>query len=260
MQRRFSYGLVNGMLSAGVPIGLLAVRWMRRRRRQTSRLRATAEDIATAAVFATFGYLIGRKADELAERADTDALTGLYNARGFEARLSSEIARTARYQTPLSLLLIDLDRLKLINDVHGHYAGQTALRRVAAAIRAELRASDVGARWGGDEFAVVAPNTSTGAAWAMAERIRSAIVKAATKWPLTASIGITTLERVEVGCEMDVETLTRSADAALYEAKRRGRNRVAMARPMTRQDAQHADERSRHLPFESADPESAVSH
>jgi len=259
MRRRFSYGLVNGMLSAGVPIGLLAVRWMRRRRRQTSRLRATAEDLATAAVFATFGYLLGRKADELAERADTDALTGLYNARGFEARLSAEIARTARYRTPLSLLLIDLDRLKQINDVHGHFAGQTALRDVAAAIRAELRASDVGARWGGDEFAVVAPNTVTGAAWAMAERIRAAIVKAATKWPLTASIGITTLDG-DAGSDVTVETLMRSADAALYEAKRRGRNRVAMARPMTTQDARHADEQSSQLPFDRPDAESAVSH
>jgi len=260
MQRRFSYGLVNGMLSAGVPIGFLAVRWMRRRRQQTSQFRATAEDIAAAAVFATFGYLLGRKADELAERADTDGLTGLYNARGFEPRLSAEIARTARYQTPLSLLLIDLDRLKEINDVHGHFAGQTALRDVAAAIRAELRASDVGARWGGDEFAVVAPNTATGAAWAMAERIRTAIVKAATKWPLTASIGITTLGGVDIGSDMDVETLMRSADAALYEAKRRGRNRVAMARPLTKQDAQHADEQSYQLPLDSLDAESAISH
>jgi diguanylate cyclase (GGDEF)-like protein len=260
MQRRFSYGLVNGMLSAGVPIGLLAVRWMRRRRQQTSRLRATAEDVATAAVFATFGYLLGRKADELAERADTDALTGLLNARGFEARLSTEIARTARYRTPLSLLLIDLDRLKEINDLHGHFGGQTALRDVAAAIRAELRSSDVGARWGGDEFAVVAPNTSTGAAWAMAERIRAAIVKAATRWPLTASIGITTLGSVEVGCAVDVETLMRSADAALYEAKRHGRNRVAMARPLTKQEAQRADGRPCDPPFDSPDAESAVSH
>jgi diguanylate cyclase (GGDEF)-like protein len=260
MQRRFSYGLVNGMLSAGVPIGLLAARWMRRRRRHTSRLRTTAEGIAIATVFATFGYLLGRKADELAERADTDALTGLYNARGFEARLSAEIARTTRYKTPLSLLLIDLDRLKEINDVHGHFAGQTALRDVAGAIRAELRASDVGARWGGDEFAVVAPNTATGAAWAMAERIRAAIVNAATKRPLTASIGITTLDDVDADNDVTVETLMRSADAALYEAKRRGRNRVAMARPMTKQDARHADEKVSKLPFDRSESESAVSH
>ena len=136
--------------------------------------------VATAAVFGTFGYLLGRKADELAARAETDALTGLYNARGLEARLSAEIARTTRYRAPLSVLLIDLDRLKEINDRYGHYAGQTALREMAAAIRAELRANDIAARWGGDEFVVVAPNTSTGAAWAMAERIRLAIGRTST--------------------------------------------------------------------------------
>jgi diguanylate cyclase (GGDEF)-like protein len=257
MRRRFSYSLVNGMLSAGVPIGLLMVRWMRRRHR-ASRLRSMVDDVAAGVVFATFGYLIGRKADELAKRAETDALTGLYTARGLENLLSAEIARTARYHSPLSLLLIDLDRLKEINDRHGHYAGQTALRQVAAAIRAELRASDIGARWGGDEFAVAAPNTSTGAAWAMAERIRTAIAKAATKWPLTASIGITTLDAVDSAGMVDVEMLMRSADAALYEAKRQGRNRVVIRRPLTREHAPR--DKGPLEPPESAAPEPAVSH
>ena len=227
--RRFSYALTSGLISA--------------------------------TVFGGVGYLLGRKADELAERAETDALTTLYNARGFEARLSAEIARTARYHTPLSLLLIDLDRLKAINDRHGHFAGQAALREVASAIRTELRASDVAARWGGDEFSVIAPNTSQGAAWVMAERIRHAIGHAKMKWPLTASIGITTLDGLETECDVDVETLMRSADAALYEAKHRGRNRVAMARPMTKQEALRADAQPTELPVEAPDePESAVSH
>jgi diguanylate cyclase (GGDEF)-like protein len=227
--RRFSYALTSGLISA--------------------------------TIFGTVGYLFGRKADELSERAETDSLTALYNARGFESRLYAEIARTGRYHSPLSLLLIDLDRLKAINDRHGHYAGQTALREVAAAIRTELRASDVAARWGGDEFAVIAPNTSQGAAWVMAERIRHAISHTKMKWPLTASIGITTLDGLDAECDIDVETLMRSADAALYEAKHRGRNRVAMARPMTRQEALRADERPSELPFDTPDePESVVSH
>jgi diguanylate cyclase (GGDEF)-like protein len=227
--RRYTYGLAGGVLSA--------------------------------VVFTLFGYLLGRKADELAERAETDGLTGLYNARGFESRLSEEIARTARYHAPLSLLLIDLDRLKAINDRHGHYAGQTALREVAAAIRSELRASDIAARWGGDEFAVIAPNTTQGAAWVMAERIRHAISSAKMKWTLTASIGITTLDGLESECDIDAETLMRSADAALYEAKRRGRNSVAMARPMTKQEAKRADAQPSELPFDIPDePKSLVSH
>lgn len=227
--RRFSYGLASGLISA--------------------------------IVGGAIGFAFGRKADELAERAETDALTALYNARGFEGRLSAEIARTVRYHTPLSLLLIDLDRLKAINDRHGHYAGQSALREVASAIRTELRASDVAARWGGDEFTVIAPNTSQGAAWVMAERIRHAIGHAKMKWPLTASIGITTLDGLDSESDIDVETLMRSADAALYEAKHRGRNRVAMARPMTKQEARRADEQPSELPFDAPDEsESVVSH
>ncbi len=216
--------------------------------------------VCSGVIFSVFGYLLGRKADELAQRADTDALTGLYNARGFEAHLSAEIARTIRYHVPLSLLLIDLDRLKNINDRHGHYAGQSALRDVATAIRAQLRASDVGSRWGGDEFAVIAPNTSQGAAWVMAERIRHAIGSASTRWPLTGSIGITTLEGFDSDCDVDVETLMRSADAALYEAKHRGRNRVAMARPLTRRDTRIADGRRDDTPPDAAGGESVVSH
>ncbi len=215
----------------------------------------------SSVIFSSFGYLLGRKADELAERAETDGLTGLYNARGFEVRLSAEIARTMRYRIPLSLLLIDLDRLKDINDRHGHYAGQAALREVATAIRAQLRASDVGARWGGDEFAVIAPNTSQGAAWVMAERIRHAIGSAKTKWPLTGSIGITTLDGFDSDFDVDVETLMRSADAALYEAKHRGRNRVAMARPLSRRDAQISDGHASNTPPDDApDHDSVVSH
>lgn len=227
--RRFTYGLAGGVLSA--------------------------------IVFSIFGYLLGRKADELAEHAETDSLTGLYNARGFDTRLAVEIARTVRYHAPLSLLVIDLDRLKAINDRHGHYAGQAALRDVAAAIRAELRASDIGARWGGDEFAVIAPNTSQGAAWVMAERIRHAIANAKTKWPLTGSIGLTTLDGSDAANDVDVETLMRSADAALYEAKHRGRNRVAMARPLTRGDAKRADDRlAEAMPDDAPGGESVVSH
>src|SRR5215471_7722403 len=222
---------------------------------------ALASGFISATVFGAVGYLLGRKTDELAERAETDALTALYNARGFEARLSAEIARTVRYQTPLSLLLIDLDRLKAINDRHGHYAGQSALREVAAAIRTELRASDVAARWGGDEFSVIAPNTSQGAAWVVAERIRHAISNARMKWPLTASIGMTTLDGLDAMSDVDAETLMRSADAALYEAKHLGRNRVAMARPMTKREAQRADDRPLDLPFDAPDePETVVSH
>ena len=114
---------------------------------------------ATALIFALFGYILGRHADELAELSETDALTHLLNARGFASRLRAEIRRAKRYREPLSVLFLDVDGLKNINDRHGHRAGSEALREVAGVIRAELRATDTGARWGGDEFTIIAPNT-----------------------------------------------------------------------------------------------------
>lgn len=180
------------------------------------------------AVFATFGYMLGWQADALAELSETDQLTRLLNADGFAARLQAEVQRSRRYREPLSLLFLDLDGLKSINDQYGHRAGSQALRDVAAVIRAELRATDTGARWGGDEFTVIAPNTNKDAATTFAERIRAGIAGHVTEWPLTASIGIATLdwETAELETVPDAHALLRDADAAMYEAKRRGKNKV----------------------------------
>jgi GGDEF domain-containing protein len=108
--------------------------------------------ISTALVFTALGTALGWQADVLAERSETDLLTGLYNARGLSRRLNDELARFKRYGAPLALLLLDVDGLKEINERFGHSAGDRALVHVADAVRAELRSSDIGARWGGDEF------------------------------------------------------------------------------------------------------------
>ena len=213
MKRRFSYALTAGILSSGIPdriTGRMGIGWLR------------------LTVFAAFGYMLGRQADELAELSETDPLTRLLNARGFSTRLQAEIQRARRYREPLSLLFLDLDGLKVINDKFGHRAGSQALREVAAVIRAELRESDTGARWGGDEFTVIAPNTNKDPATLFAERIRAGIAENVTEWPLTASIGIATLdwEVGEVETVADAQALLRDADAAMYEAKRRGKNKV----------------------------------
>lgn len=209
MQRRFSYALTAGILSTGAPSSLPGLA------------------IARPVLFALFGYILGRHADELAELAETDGLTCLLNPRGFSARLRSEIKRSKRYREPLSLLFLDLDGLKEINDRYGHRAGSDALRGVGRVIRAELRESDTGARWGGDEFAIIAPNTTNAAAAQFADRIRTRIAKHPAEWPMTASIGITTVDWNEDGIEADAQMLMREADAAMYEAKRRGKNTVA---------------------------------
>jgi diguanylate cyclase (GGDEF)-like protein len=182
--------------------------------------------VSTAIAFALFGILLGRQADLLADLSETDALTGLRNARGLSERLEVEIARLGRYPQPLALLLVDLDGMKHTNDRFGHHAGDVALRHVADAIRAELRATDVGARWGGDEFAILAPNTPEPAAMTLAERIRALIARQDVRWPLTASIGVAVADAAQAQEPMSVATLMQAADAALYEAKHRGRNTV----------------------------------
>lgn len=114
--------------------------------------------------------------------SETDVLTGLANARGLFDRLEAELARSRRYHEPLALLLVDLDGLKRINDRHGHHAGDEAIRSLAAVIRFQLRESDVGARWGGDEFAVLAPNTSEHDAVALAAREGRGAGRGARSW------------------------------------------------------------------------------
>jgi two-component system, cell cycle response regulator len=236
MRRRFSYALTAGVLSSGAPAGLLGIRMARREDEMS--LRHLRNEIAadrtaymyiggaTALIFALFGYVLGRHADELAELSETDALTQLLNARGFGSRLRAEIRRAKRYKEPLSVLFLDVDGLKGINDRHGHRAGSDALREVANVIRAELRATDTGARWGGDEFTLIAPNAHRHEAVLFAERIRERVEAHHGQWHTTVSIGIATLDADDARNGVDPHTLLRDADAAMYEAKRRGKNTV----------------------------------
>lgn len=233
--RRRRYALAGSLLSLGAPLGLLGIRRVSRRIRQLSRSALVGElatdptgyayvGLSTAVAFTTFGYVLGRSADRLEALAETDALTGLCNTRGLHKRLAGEVGRARRYSVPLSLVLFDLDGLKGINDQEGHSAGDLAIRGVAAAIRAELRVSDVGARWGGDEFAIVAPNTDRIAAVAMAERIRAHIADGRAVRPLTCSCGVASIDGGDNASPLDAAGLMRVADAALYEAKGRGGN------------------------------------
>jgi diguanylate cyclase (GGDEF)-like protein len=237
-RRRFSYGAVGALLSAGAPMGLLLLRLGGRGGISPERMQAElANDpatylyvtVSTAIVFTLFGFILGHHADRLAELAITDALTGLKNARALRDELRLELNRASRYRQPLSLLLIDVDGLKAINDRLGHGAGDRALRHVAEAIRSQLRESDVGARWGGDEFALLAPSTSGGAAAALAERVRTLVAQSTPDGipHLTASVGIATFDGA-VDAVADAGGLTEAADQALYDAKRAGRDRYVI--------------------------------
>jgi two-component system cell cycle response regulator len=165
--------------------------------------------------------------DSCQEAAFTDHLTGLANRRRFERQLEREVARTERYGRPFCLLLMDIDNFKDVNDTHGHDAGDEALRRVANVIQSGTRGIDTGARIGGDEFAVILPETDLVHGLEVAERLRAAI--AALDFNpaghITASLGAAELPT----CARTGEELRTAADAALYEAKRGGRDRAACA-------------------------------
>ncbi len=168
-----------------------------------------------------------RQREHFEAMAQTDDLTGLPNYRAFRARLDEEIGRSVRYRTPLSLVMIDLDNLKKLNDEYGHVRGNEALGALAAVIRQELRAPDFAARYGGDEFVVILPHTEAGQGATFAERLRAqaAAEGADLGIPLSVSLGVAQIPPGEVRPEMLLE----AADRALYHAKHAGRNRVEVA-------------------------------
>jgi diguanylate cyclase (GGDEF)-like protein len=232
--RRWTYALVAAGLSAGAPAGLLVVRAAQEGRLSAAWARGeVAESVAvfvyvtlsTLAVFVLFGYVLGHHADRLVLLAQSDPLTGLHNARVFQERLEDEWGRARRYGHPLSLLLIDVDGLKAINDRGGHHAGDAALVRVATALRRSARQTDLVARWGGDEFGLLAPDTNGPAALRLGERFCALVreMASADRDPMTVSVGVATTSG-EAGD--DAGRLRERADAALYGAKRQGRDRV----------------------------------
>ncbi|ABM04442.1 diguanylate cyclase [Psychromonas ingrahamii 37] len=166
---------------------------------------------------------------ELEKESSTDPLTGVYNRRHMEKCLQEEIAKAQRYKFDLSLLLIDLDNFKLINDQHGHQVGDQVLTDISALVLQELRSFDVMARYGGEEFLVIAPNTGPGYAHILAERLRKRIEmhhffvgSKALKIKLTISIGVSSYG----GSITTQESLVLRADNNLYLAKGQGRNKV----------------------------------
>ncbi len=160
----------------------------------------------------------------LEHRSVTDPLTGLFNRYHFDATMTREIARCRRYGVPLSLLLVDVDRLKLMNDRWGHHAGDQALSRVAVAIQKSLRGTDIAARLGGDEFAIILPDTDAVAGLIVASRIRRHLVENASTM-VTVSGGLVELPRA-VTMEISAPQLMLVADHALYAAKNSGGNCV----------------------------------
>ncbi|SFM92689.1 diguanylate cyclase [Thermodesulforhabdus norvegica] len=170
--------------------------------------------------------------EEIARMAVTDQLTGLYNRRYFNEQLPLVIKAAVRFQQPLSLIMMDIDHFKSVNDTYGHQAGDAVLQKFAEMVRSSLRAGvDWAARFGGEEFAVVMTNTALKGAEVAAERLRLLVahslipIPSGDKLRITASFGVASVTPGSPD-EPTMEKLVAAADEALYRAKRRGRNRV----------------------------------
>ena len=180
-------------------------------------LRTVADQVAVAVNHA-------RLFQQMQHQALTDGLTGCFNRRFFEIQLERDLHLATRMRQPVSLILLDIDHFKRVNDTHGHDAGDAALRILANALREELRGVDTAARYGGEEFAIILPQAGPEGAQVVAERLRSRIER--TEVPgvgcITASLGVATFPSDASSREL----LVTSADRALYQAKRTGRNKV----------------------------------
>jgi diguanylate cyclase (GGDEF)-like protein len=164
-------------------------------------------------------------------RSTHDGLTGALNRAAFDERLSAECKSADRHQRPLSLLMVDIDFFKRVNDNHGHQTGDQVLQTLVRLLNESVRPGDVVARYGGEEFTVILPETDEDDAMAMADRLRRTIGDHAFNCPFGEDIGIT----VSIGCACRQphatapEDLVRAADASLFRAKKTGRNRVVSA-------------------------------
>ena len=190
------------------------------------------------------GLVVGRLLADLRHRSRHDGLTGLLNRRTMEETLQAQVQRSRRTGEPFSVLMLDLDHFKAINDRHGHAAGDRALKHTAAALKAELREVDALGRFGGEEFLVLMPGATVEAARPVAERLRTALITDAPRidgaaLSLSASIGVAQWR--EPGEEPS--RLLMRADAALYRAKMRGRDCVVVDAPEIEPIVRLADSR-----------------
>jgi diguanylate cyclase (GGDEF)-like protein len=199
-------------------------------------MRSSGDAAQWGFTWATFLLLLGvlalrgredsRLRNELGRLSTTDDLTGLANRRAFRSRLASELARSARTQRPLCLLMLDLDHFKRVNDTFGHGAGDVVLATMGELLSSSMHRSgiDVAARVGGEEFAVILPETDEEGGTFAAERLRIEVMSRAADILTTVSVGVAASHGGD-----DPDSLLRTVDRALYTAKALGRNCVSVA-------------------------------
>lgn len=217
---RFDYTRLWQGLAAVLALGLYGVYRHRKNLRVTAMLRTAHAEVAAA------NRALAEKNQELIRLARTDSLTGLANRHAAGEALQREMARFRRYATTVSVVLLDVDHFKEINDTHGHQVGDQVLVRLAALLTAGSRDSDIVGRWGGEEFVLICPETTVDGATRLAEHLRQAVAADRVDGlpPLTVSLGVAEGQEGD-----DDDSLLARADKALYEAKRTGRDRVCLA-------------------------------
>lgn len=221
--------IVVPMQAEGRPVGALVLEHAEDVVRRGSATRVQRRVVAGLERSAAYASLALRNAwllEQVQRLAATDGLTKIANRRTFESTLEREVARATRSAEHLSLVMLDIDHFKQLNDEQGHQAGDEVLRNVAAALSCECRDFDTPARYGGEEFAVVLPGCGPDEAEVIAERLRRAVSAAPSVVPITASAGVATFP-AHAG---DADTLVRAADEALYASKRGGRDRTTTSR------------------------------
>jgi two-component system cell cycle response regulator len=219
--------MITPLMAEDRPIGVLAAEHSLR---QGSRIEQRVVEIvgqfaAHAALALDNAWLLER----VQEQAETDGLTGVANRRTFEAVLDREVTRAFRNDDKLSLVMVDIDHFKALNDTYGHQKGDDVLRAVAKRLRRECRDFDTVSRYGGEEFAVILPGCNETDAMDIAERLREAVMEADTEISVSSSAGVATYPVHAAG----PRGLIQAADGALYESKRSGRNRVTKASETT---------------------------
>jgi diguanylate cyclase (GGDEF)-like protein len=187
----------------------------------------TAEEQRYMDIIASFASVAIENA-RLYEMATLDRKTGLFNHGHFQNRLVEEIERAERYKSDLSLMILDLDHFKQVNDTHGHVVGDEVLKRLARTLREQIRSFDIPARFGGEEFTVILPETDSKSSLIVAERLRKAVEKlsfgsAKNRFSISVSIGVANFVHDN---SLTDDLFVDLADRALYHAKETGRNRV----------------------------------
>ncbi|MCX4027732.1 GGDEF domain-containing protein [Endozoicomonas sp. SM1973] len=234
LSKPFFRAFQGAVLATGAPLGWLLIRYLQNIDIWTELVEYTGVYlymlVGTTIAFACFGWYVGHNESLSDELAIRDHLTGLYNVRYFQNRLVEETNSSKRHQIPLSLIIYDIDHFKQVNDHYGHPAGDKVLIAISETAQKNLRSSEVVARVGGEEFAVLLPFCTEEHAIQTAERIREAVSKIKVtidnqnQISRTISLGVASLQQGE-----NCDSLYRRADTALYEAKNSGRNKAIVS-------------------------------